>query len=318
MKIAAIVQSKNECDVIESFVRHNSKFIDDFYFIDHSTDNTKQILSLLSNEGFAIYQINADGRDYNEVSVNTGAAQLINKDKKYEFIFFLDADEIIYCKDKQIFLESINKGTANPVGTFRPQDFPPNGKPYFSSLNPLKDCFAIQPANEWGRKIFIRGDFSDNVLIGAGKHEAFKLDLTKYEPYDSEIILGNFPYRSPEQFISRVVTNYARIIASHQLGTAEGSHVKEQFKNLVENDFYGEGDILNFAYLFYKNENLEMTKLLYLEDVKCKYHSLAKRNAVKEIAVDFERMAKLLRTFRMATKDVIQHVEELSKIKSLL
>jgi hypothetical protein len=45
MKIAAVTMIKNECDILELFIKVNSRIIDAFYIIDHgSTDNCKKLL----------------------------------------------------------------------------------------------------------------------------------------------------------------------------------------------------------------------------------------------------------------------------------
>jgi glycosyltransferase involved in cell wall biosynthesis len=64
MKIAAVTGVKNEADIIESFIRHNQKFIDEFYIIDDSIDGTREILASLANEGVPIVLLNVDTRDY--------------------------------------------------------------------------------------------------------------------------------------------------------------------------------------------------------------------------------------------------------------
>lgn len=46
-RVAAICMVRNECDIIESFVRHNSAIFDYIYFLNHhSSDTTVEILKL--------------------------------------------------------------------------------------------------------------------------------------------------------------------------------------------------------------------------------------------------------------------------------
>ena len=52
MHTCAITLTRNECDIIELFVRGNAHLIDRFYFLDDSTDHTPSIISKLGAEGF--------------------------------------------------------------------------------------------------------------------------------------------------------------------------------------------------------------------------------------------------------------------------
>jgi len=55
MRLAAVTTVRNECDIIESFVRHNAAFLDCFYILDHrSTDATPVILRKLTDEGLPV------------------------------------------------------------------------------------------------------------------------------------------------------------------------------------------------------------------------------------------------------------------------
>ena len=47
---------RNESDVIETFIRHNLTLLDELHIVDHnSSDNTREILTLLKQEGLPIH-----------------------------------------------------------------------------------------------------------------------------------------------------------------------------------------------------------------------------------------------------------------------
>lgn len=312
MKLAVISGVKNEADIIESFVRHNAKFIDDFYFIDDSTDNTREILKLLSAEGYQINLINLDTRDYHQSKVNTSATQLINQGKKYDFIFYLDGDEILYYPDKHSFEERIMASGTSSVGVVRALDFIPTGKPYFSSLNPLKECFVEVPVRNPAPKIFIKGEISDKVIIGPGQHAAFTFDHKLYDSFETGIAIGHFARRSYEQFTSRVVTNYCSVLAKRDKIPGEASHVIQQFQDLKARDF--KPDYENYR----DGANIQTNTPVHLEDIVCRYSDLAARNIIRELALDMERMALLLHQFRTGTQEALGHIEGLLKLKTLI
>ncbi len=311
MKLAVISGIKNESDIIESFVRHNSKFIDDFYFIDDSVDQTRKILSLLSAEGFSIHLVHIDTRDYSQSQVNTRATLLINKQKEYDYIFYLDGDEILYYPDKDSFVNRITNSTVASVGLVRALDFVANGKSYFDSQNPLKECFVEAAQRNPVQKVFINGKISDKVIIGDGQHQAFDYEGKPYEYYETNVPIAHFPVRTLEQWTSRVITNYCNVISKREKGPGYGSHVLQQFQDLLARDFVPSHEAFN------QGRDLPTTHPVYLDDVICRYQELGRRNVVKEIAIDMERMAKLLYEFRTVTHAALHHVNELANLKKL-
>ena len=55
-KLVGLSMVRNESDVIETFIRHNLTLLDELHIIDHnSSDNTREILTLLKQEGLPIH-----------------------------------------------------------------------------------------------------------------------------------------------------------------------------------------------------------------------------------------------------------------------
>lgn len=308
MRIAAISGIKNEADIIESFVRHNSKFIDDFYFIDDSSDGTGKILQLMAEEGFKIYKLTPDTRDYSQTRVNTVATHFINKDEKYDWIFYLDGDEILYCPDKDTFKANISKAPNLMAGNVRAMDFIPNGRPYFESKNPLKECFVQAPERNPVQKVFIRGSISKQVIILPGQHGATNLSGAVWPTFESDVALAHFPRRSPEQFSTRVILAYSNLLAKRDKIVNEGSHVYEQFNDLLKNDFIDDPT-------HYETASLRLPE--YFDDIAIKYLEYAKKNPIKELALELQRVAKLLHEFRTKSHAAIEHAEAILKLKEL-
>ena len=51
---------RNESDVIETFIRHNLTLLNELHVVDHnSSDNTREILTLLKQEGLPIHYLSS-------------------------------------------------------------------------------------------------------------------------------------------------------------------------------------------------------------------------------------------------------------------
>jgi hypothetical protein len=72
MKIASVTVVRNECDIIEEFVRYNLNFFDEMHIVNHlSTDSTLNILLKLKNSSsdiatIRIYDKRIEATSYDE------------------------------------------------------------------------------------------------------------------------------------------------------------------------------------------------------------------------------------------------------------
>ena len=57
-KLVGLSMVRNESDIIETFIRHNLTLLNELHVVDHnSSDNTREILTLLKQEGLPIISI---------------------------------------------------------------------------------------------------------------------------------------------------------------------------------------------------------------------------------------------------------------------
>ena len=318
MRIASISGIKNESDVIESFVRHNAKFIDDFYFIDDSADKTPEILKSLAAEGFRIFNIKLDTRDYQHSKIMTSATRLVGQPGKYDWIFYLDADEILYYPSKDQMLRMLSEHRSSEMGVLHHFEMASNGRPYFSSANPLKECFNVRSTQSQTRKVFIRGDLAENTVVGPGQHDAIKADGTRMATFESGMQLGHYPVRSANQYATRTIIIYTSLLAKLNKIPNEGHHAVRQYEWLKEHGFeVPESMVTSWGLQFGLDEVArhqcvltDQTPVL-LENIECRYHELAKTPSVLLLANELERVSQLLSDFRHKTHATLQTLNTL-------
>ena len=127
-KLVGLSMVRNESDVIETFVRHNLTLLDELHIIDHnSSDNTREILTLLKEEGLPLHIYHYNELEYaQERILNNIMRHIINNDNSIDYIFPLDADEFIYCHSREtldIFLKLIPQ---DRVGMYTWRGYLPN------------------------------------------------------------------------------------------------------------------------------------------------------------------------------------------------
>lgn len=230
MTIAAICATKNEADIIEAFVRLNAKVCDAFFFADDSTDGTPAILDRLAGEGYTIHRLPrlVHQGEHNQPRTSqlhlTHVADVMSPD----WIFFLDADEIIVAEDKARLVDEI-RGLDPASYLAAPwRTYVPASSEYFAAESPLSECFA--PREEAGpvyTKVSIPGRLARVVSATAGNHGVTSLvgaPLTEVRA--RSYFLAHFPVRSSEQIVVK------NLIATHNLAarpnafSGEGSHVR--------------------------------------------------------------------------------------------
>jgi hypothetical protein len=227
MKIVCICSTKNEGDIIEAFVRLNGKICDSFFFVDESSDNTREIISLLVREGYDLNFLPKPPGGHNQPNSTKALISTVARSASPDWIFLLDADEIIVAADKRALIEELTTIAANTYLAAPWKTYVPTSLAYFESTSPLSDCFA--PRKEKGepfKKASIPGRIADYIVPTAGNHtvqSAVGGIIT--EQAATSYYLAHFAVRSAEQIMVK------NLLATHNLMTradalkGEGFHV---------------------------------------------------------------------------------------------
>jgi hypothetical protein len=240
-KIFSITCSKNESDIIETFVRVNSRIVDFFIFIDDSTDNTKSILNKLKDEGFSILVFDTDIRTKYDQSIfmTSGLMEALKLGSQGDFYIPLDCDEFLTSENKENYLFELNKIPVNNLGyqfwaTYIPisQDF------HKETESALFKCFK-QKKNKDSRfgKIIIPHYLGNQIIINVGSHDARFISGGNVMLYAISLTLGHFPIRSAHQVIRKSIVALDGLIRKKNRVQGEGFHVYKGMRKIIENNF---------------------------------------------------------------------------------
>ncbi len=246
-RVAAICMIKDECDIIESFIRINLQSVDHIYIIDHnSNDNTKQILELLAAEGLPITIEHNLEIDHNQARNLGKLLTKIANQNTYQFIVPLDADEFIPAQQKpfgQILSEEI---LAGHCGQMKWITFVPHSES--STTTSLHDRFRARDHEpEQYFKTIIPNDIAKMCDLSEGNH----LCLTHGQAIAACTIstpLIHVPIRSAPQLIKKA------LIGSHKLSIkpnrlpGEGFHWDHMAEHIREKNYdVTESDLQHIA-----------------------------------------------------------------------
>lgn len=222
MKIVAISMVKDEADIIEHTVSNMLNQVDEVWVLDNgSTDGTSDILRNLG-----VHVIHDPVVGYFQSKKMTELAYTIQAD----WIVPFDADEYWCTKDGRTIKQTLSKITA---------DYNAVEACLFDYVSTAQDPNEYNPTKriKWRRrfkaplsKVAFRP--KDNFVINQGNHSVWHEQGTVL--LDDVLVVKHFPYRSADQFVSKV-RNGSKAYTATDLPDSIGAHWR-QYGYILESD----------------------------------------------------------------------------------
>lgn len=247
MKIACISMVKNECDIIELFLKINLRRVDHFFVIDHkSTDDTAIIINKLIADGLSITYIYNSLDDFRQADIITAYIRKVSELNIFDYIIPLDADEFLSSEMnsfevKQVISECITKSNWALVPW---RTYCPIADDYYHSSTPLFENFRMRLTEpKLFHKIIVGNEYAKNINVSEGNHFAFNENL-QCNPVALPLCIQHVPIRSSHQIINKaIIGSYTlQMKASRQVG--EGFHWDEMAQSIRENNYHLNNDSL--------------------------------------------------------------------------
>ena len=148
MRLIAISVIKDESDIIELFLRINSRVVDKFYILDNgSCDTTLNIINkLIYEEGLDITIFREPSLDYQQSDMTLKLLKTAASYEPFDWAFILDADEFINIPRETIEQE-LSRIPRTAVASLKWSTWIPNGDDYKQHYNPLWSCFRRLKTN---------------------------------------------------------------------------------------------------------------------------------------------------------------------------
>lgn len=215
MKITVIGMVKNAADIIESFIRCNSTFADNYVLLNNmSTDRTCEILSSLKEEGFDIEIIEDKESGYHQSEKMNRLLRYTIDKYGSDVVVPLDDDEILYAVDgcKKTTRQVLEEISKNELHYTHWRMYIPTEYDDINELSvALRMRYRMDDQLRTSPKIVIPNQIVDESFkIAQGNHYASG-DLIMDYALLNELKIAHYPVRSAEQIKSKALvgwTNY--------------------------------------------------------------------------------------------------------------
>ena len=239
MRLAGIAIVRNECDIVEAFVRHNEAVLDRLYILDNdSSDGTLEILQRLAATPLSIKVARDEGLPYYQAVKTTALIKDALEDEPWDCVFPLDCDEFLLVNDRSALEAEIASLTSDEAGLLVSDQYAPTESDDTVEPDPVGRIIhriTTEPALPpfLGKAIapYALGN-SHAMEIGEGNHHILVANRRVPERWLASARIAHFPIRSIEQFVSKVVTTRLAWLSRDDYRPSLGHHVAIFYEQL--------------------------------------------------------------------------------------
>lgn len=252
-KVAAITMIKDECDIIELFVRINSRSLDHIFVIDHdSKDGTQEILLRLKAQGFPLTIYKHESSDFQQAIMLTTLCRQVAATNEYDYIVPLDADEFIYTPGGISFAQALDEQVPKDgCGLMAWITYVPTGGDYYGSKAPLYEVFRKRSKEpEQFYKVIIPNEPGKSCIIAEGNHFISVNGQWLQGPVITPL-LQHVPVRSVEQITAKALIGARRLsikVGRSKTQTAHWDHMADKIR--AADYRLAHSDMLAMAFLY--------------------------------------------------------------------
>jgi hypothetical protein len=237
MKLHGVARVKNEGDVIEEFVRHNLRYLDELTVIDNASfDGTLTVLEALRAEGLPLTILHDAMLPKRQYETMTRVARESAATSDWDYLFLLDADEFLKVRDRMQLEKSLaallpGQNGLLPWVSYVPTPRDPADVPRV--LERIRFRRAAEPAQPFYKCVLSRG-FAErgDFEIAQGNHEANGAHSGASPVVLADVSLAHFPVRSLEQIQGKTLLGWGAYLVMGHDGVGMGWHQRRLFHKL--------------------------------------------------------------------------------------
>lgn len=237
MKLAAVAMLRNEADIVESFVRHNLRFVDRLYLIDHdSVDATPAIIDALKAEGLPLESGKDPSAGFRQAERLKQLARHVLAKDGFDYTFVLDADEFIRTPDRATLEARLDASRNAPSRVARWQVHVAGDDARGTPLERLH-LRVDAPTHPAMAKVVLGREFlaDPRLSLAPGNHWILEPDGRERAPVAlDDVFLAHLPFRSVEQFLAKVINGWLAYKLAHGGAAANAASINWHWRTLYD------------------------------------------------------------------------------------
>ena len=257
MRLAGITIVRNECDIVEAFVRHNGAVLDQLYVLDNnSSDGTLEILERLTARHHPIKLSRDDNLPYYQASKTTNLVKAALEDEAWDCLFPLDGDEFLVVDDrKALEAEIASLGDAQGLlvcDQYAPTEADDAGER--DAVRRITHRIEAEPVLPpfHGKAIapYVLANMRA-MQMGEGNHHILVAGRRIPERWLKSARIAHYPVRSTEQFMSKVVTTRLSWLSRGDYRPSLGHHIAIFYEQLRDHPDMVPRHLLDAAFAYF-------------------------------------------------------------------
>jgi hypothetical protein len=230
---------RNECDIVEAFVRHNEAVLDRLYILDNdSSDGTLEILQRLAASRLSVKVGHDRSLPYYQAVKTTALIKAALDDEPWDCVIPLDCDEFLLVDDRNALEAEIASLTPDEAGLLVSNQYAPTESDDTAEPDPVGRIIhrivaepALPPFHGKAIAPYALGS-SRAVEMGEGNHHILIANRRMPEHWLKSARIAHFPVRSIDQFVSKVVTTRLAWLSRGDYQPSLGHHIAIFYQQL--------------------------------------------------------------------------------------
>lgn len=239
MHVVTISWVRNECDIIETFVRHHALIADRMIIVVHrSSDNTKEILEQLKQEGLPLDIRTDESIVHDQCNAQNALLEELYASNTPDWIIPLDADEYVISLDDKSVRDHLASMSTDTPYSIPWRTYVPTINDNASEHNHLRRIRHRRSREDpqWSKACF-PGSLPIALTFGSHTVTSKKTGLGLPLSPAQNLALAHFPVRSVEQIAVKVLGGWLSHVADPAFTQGFGYQWKAIFDQFKKGKF---------------------------------------------------------------------------------